>query len=195
MIVDATVLTTSRPISIYALTCGCTLLLLGSIADVVGSRPMYLIGCFLQSGFTLACGLAETSTQIIVFRGFAGIAISFCLPSAVSIITSTFPQGKSRNIAFASMGGGQPIGFSVGLVLGGVFAETIGWRWAFHISAIINSAVFVMAFFGLPKVADKKADIWTRIKNDIDWVGILIGSASVALLSYCFRCAYSLLSQ
>ncbi|KAF1357906.1 MFS general substrate transporter [Lizonia empirigonia] len=138
-----------------------------------------LSGCFLQSGFTLACGLAETSTQIIVFRGFAGIAISFCLPSAVSIITSTFPQGKSRNIAFASMGGGQPIGFSVGLVLGGVFAETIGWRWAFHISAIINSAVFVMAFFGLPKVADKKADFWTRIKHDIDWVGILIGSASI----------------
>ncbi|KAF9696583.1 hypothetical protein EKO04_005214 [Ascochyta lentis] len=171
------------PISIYALTCGCTLLLLGSIADVVGSRPMYLIGCFLQSGFTLACGLAETSTQIIVFRGFAGIAISFCLPSAVSIITSTFPQGKSRNIAFASMGGGQPIGFSIGLVLGGVFAETIGWRWAFHISAIINSAVFVIALFGLPKVQDKKEDVWSRIKNDIDWVGITIGSASVALLS------------
>ncbi|KZM25315.1 uncharacterized protein EKO05_0000547 [Ascochyta rabiei] len=174
------------PISIYALTCGCTLLLLGSIADVVGSRPMYLIGCFLQSGFTLACGLAETSTQIIVFRGFAGIAISFCLPSAVRIITSTFPQGKSRNIAFASMGGGQPIGFSVGLVLGGVFAETIGWRWAFHISAIINSAVFVIALFGLPKVKDKKENVWSRIRNDIDWVGIVIGSASVALLSYCF---------
>lgn len=182
-----TVLIRTRPISIYALTCGCTLLLLGSIADVVGSRPMYLIGCFLQSGFTLACGLAETSTQIIVFRGFAGIAISFCLPSAVSIITSTFPQGKSRNIAFASMGGGQPVGFSIGLVLGGVFAETIGWRWAFHISAIINSAVLAIALFGLPNVQDKKPDVWARIKSDIDWIGIFIGSASVALLSYAFR--------
>jgi MFS family permease len=105
----------------------------------------------------------------------------------VSIITSTFPQGKSRNIAFASMGGGQPIGFSIGLVLGGVFAETIGWRWAFHISAIINSAVFAIALFGLPQVEDKKEDVWSRIKNDIDWAGIIIGSASVALLSYAFR--------
>jgi len=85
------------------------------------------------------------------------------------------------------MGGGQPVGFSIGLVLGGVFAETIGWRWAFHISAIINSAVFGIAIFGLPKVQDQKADVWSRVKNDIDWIGIVIGSASTALLSYCFR--------
>jgi MFS family permease len=86
---------------------------------------------------------------MIVFRGFAGIAISFCLPSAVSIITSTFPEGKRRNIAFAAMGGGQPIGFTVGLTLGGVFSDTIGWQWGFHIAAIINTIVFVIGFFGL----------------------------------------------
>ena len=179
-------LTHTRPISIYALTCGCTLLLLGSVADVVGSRPMYLTGCLLQSAFTLACGLAQTGTQLIVFRAFAGIAISFCLPSAVSIITSTFPEGKSRNIAFASMGGGQPIGFSFGLVLGGIFADTIGWRWGFHISAIANTIVFVLGLFGLPKVDNKLPHVWSRLKSDIDWVGILFGSASLALLSYCF---------
>ncbi|KAJ4303381.1 hypothetical protein N0V90_002274 [Kalmusia sp. IMI 367209] len=174
------------PISIYALACGCTLLLLGSVADVVGSRPMYLTGCVLQSVFTLACGLAQTSTQLIVFRAFAGIAISFCLPSAVSIITSTFPEGKSRNIAFASMGGGQPIGFSVGLTLGGVFSNTIGWRWGFHIAAIINSVVFVIGLFGLPKVDAVQKDVWRRLRTEIDWVGIAIGGASLAMLSYAF---------
>lgn len=147
---------------------------------------MYLTGCVLQSGFTLACGLAQNGTQIIVFRAFAGIAISFCLPSAVSIITSTFPEGKSRNIAFASMGGGQPIGFSFGLVLGGVFSDTIGWRWGFHISAIVNTIVFVIAVFGLPKVHHKQPQVWSRLKSEIDWVGITMGSASLALLSYCF---------
>lgn len=147
---------------------------------------MYLTGCVLQSGFTLASGLSQTGMQMIVFRAFAGIAISFCLPSAVSIITSTFPEGKSRNIAFASMGGGQPIGFSLGLTLGGVFAETIGWRWGFHIAAIINTAVFVIGFFGLPAVDDKQPHMWSRLKNDIDWIGITIGSASLAMLSYSF---------
>lgn len=147
---------------------------------------MYLIGCILQSAFTLACGLAETGTQLIVFRAFAGVAISFCLPSAVSIITSTFPEGKSRNIAFASMGGGQPIGFSLGLVLGGIFADTIGWRWGFRLSAIVNTVIFFIALFGLPKVDGKQVNVMSRLKNEIDWIGIAMGSASLALLSYCF---------
>lgn len=111
----------------YALTCGCTLLVLGSIADVVGSRIMYLTGCVLQSIFTLACGLARNGLQLILFRALAGIAISFCLPSAVSIITNTFPPGQRRNISFASMGAGQPVGFTIGLALGGVFSDSIGW--------------------------------------------------------------------
>jgi MFS family permease len=183
---SSNLLTIHRPLSIYALTCGCTLLLLGSVSDVVGSRPMYLTGCILQSIFTLACGLSRTGTQLIVFRALAGVAISFCLPSAVSIITSTFPEGKSRNIAFASMGGGQPIGFALGLVLGGVFVDTIGWRWGFYISAIVNTAVFVIALVGLPQIGGKQTHVLHRLKTEIDWVGIALGSSSVALLSYCF---------
>jgi MFS family permease len=123
---------------------------------------------------------------MIVFRGFAGVAISFCLPSAVSIITSTFPEGKSRNIAFASMGGGQPIGFSFGLVLGGIFADTIGWRWGFHLCAIVNTIILVIAFFGLPRLSDKQTQVFYRLRTEIDWVGIALGSTSLALLSYCF---------
>ena len=75
---------------------------------------MYLVGCVLQAGFVLGCGLSQTTTQIILFRGLSGIALSFCLPSAVAIITRSF-VGKRRDFAFAAMGGGQPIGFAVGL--------------------------------------------------------------------------------
>jgi len=116
------------PSSIQALTNGCTLLISGAIADALGSRFMYLTGCVLQAGFILGCGLSRNSTELIVFRGLSGIALSFCLPPAVSIITHSF-TGKRRDLAFASMGGGQPIGFSVGLALGGVLTDTIGWRY------------------------------------------------------------------
>ena len=84
------------------------------------------------------------------------------------------------------MGGGQPIGFSLGLTLGGVFVDTIGWRWGFHIAAIINTAVFAVGLFGLPKLDDKQPHMVSRLKNDIDWVGITLGTASIALLSYSF---------
>lgn len=175
------------PQSIYALTCGCTLLLLGSLCDVVGNRSMYLLGCALQSAFTLACGLSRSGTQLIIFRAFAGVAISFCLPSAVSIITHSFPPGRRRNVAFASMGGGQPIGFSIGLTIGGVFADTIGWRWGFYLSAILNTVILVVAIWGLPKEIEELDPVTVeRLLFDIDWIGALIATTSLAMISFAF---------
>lgn len=180
-------LTTSshRPASIYSLTCGCTLLLLGSVADIVGSRLMYLLGCFLQCAFTLACGLSRTGTQLIVFRGFSGIAASFCLPSTVSIVNNTFPAGRRRSLTFASMGGGLNFGFGIGLILGGIFADTIGWRWGFYLAAILNLIMLLSAAWYLPKSLEETSSmLWQRLVLGIDWVGTIIASSSLAMLSY-----------
>ena len=184
------------PSSIQALTNGCSLLLSGSIADALGARFMYLTGCILQAGFVLGCGLSKTTLEIIVFRGLSGIALSFCLPSAVAIITRSF-VGKRRDFAFAAMGGGQPIGFGVGLALGGVLTDSIGWRWGFYISAIFDALICAVAFWGLPSSIDSPtgaegaSDLtwvqkWEQLKNDIDWVGAVIASTSLAMLSYVF---------
>ncbi|RYP64809.1 hypothetical protein DL771_008589 [Monosporascus sp. 5C6A] len=64
------------PASVYGLTSGCSLMIAGAIADVVGSRVVYLVGCFLLTGFILGSGFAETSTQLIAFRGGQGVAVS-----------------------------------------------------------------------------------------------------------------------
>jgi MFS family permease len=170
---------------VYSLTCGCTLLLLGSIADAVGSRPVYLAGCLFQTAFTLACGLSRTSAQIIIFRGFGGVASSFLLPSAVSIVSETFPDGKQRNMAFAFLGGSQPVGFALGLLLGGL-SNAIGWRWGFYLASIVSGGIFALAFWALPQREQKRSDLWAHLKHGIDWIGIVIGSASVGLLSYAF---------
>lgn len=108
----------------FALGTGCTLLISGAISDAVGSKVTLLAGCFLQSASSIACGLARSGTQLIIFRIISGVAASLCMPSAMSIIAEHFPSGKLRNLAFALMGSGQPIGFGVGLLLGGVFADT-----------------------------------------------------------------------
>lgn len=157
---------------------------------------MYMLGSILQSVFTLGCGLSRNATQLIIFRGLSGIAIAFCLPSAVSIITSTL-DGKRRNFAFAAMGGGQPVGFSIGLTLGGVLTDSIGWRWGFYSAAVANTVVIVVALWGLPSSIDGVGDTsvaeipswpqrWHRVKTEIDWVGALIASTALAMLSYVF---------
>lgn len=149
---------------------------------------MYLTGTGLQSLLTLACGLSQNGPQLIAFRALGGIAISFCLPSAVSIITNTFPTGKRRNISFAAMGGAQAVGFTVGLVLGGVFADGIGWRWSFHTATVANTVVFATAIWGMPQHIERHRQpaTWSRIVHDIDWLGALIASTSMALFSYVF---------
>ncbi|KAL8706377.1 MAG: hypothetical protein Q9201_000585 [Fulgogasparrea decipioides] len=138
------------PASVYALAAGCLLLIFGAVADVVGAKLVWVTGSFLYVVFTLAVGLSQTGIQIILFRTLLGLAVSMCLPAAVSLTTNTFPRGQWRNMAFASIGMGQPVGYSVGLILGGVFTDTIGWRWGFYASAIINSLISVCAIWVLP---------------------------------------------
>lgn len=173
------------PASVYALAAGCLLLIFGAFADVVGAKIVWVTGSFLYVVFTLAVGLSQTGIQIIVFRTLLGIAVSMCLPTAVSLTTNTFPRGNWRNIAFASIGMGQPIGYSVGLILGGVFTDTIGWRWGFYASAIINCFISICALWALPSVHRPAVKPWTRqLKEDIDWIGALILSIALGILLY-----------
>lgn len=89
-------------------------------------------------------------------------------------------------MAFALLGGSQPVGFAVGLLLGGLLSNAIGWRWGFYIASIVSGCVLALAFWALPPRKQNRADIWAHLKHGIDWIGILIGSASVGLLSYAF---------
>ena len=173
------------PASVYALAAGCLLLIFGAVADVVGAKMVWVTGSFFYVIFSLAVGLSQTGIQIIMFRTLLGVAISMCLPTAVSLTTNTFARGQWRNMAFASIGMGQPIGYSVGLVLGGVFTDTIGWRWGFHISAIINFFISICAIRVLPSVSRFSEKPWNRrLIEDIDWIGALILSFALGILLY-----------
>lgn len=82
------------------------------------------------------------------------------------------------------MGGAQPIGFGIGLTLGGVFTSTIGWQWGFYTAAILNLVMLVLAAWQLPKSTQTASQVWQRLAFDIDWIGAIIASASLAMLSY-----------
>jgi MFS family permease len=178
------------PASVGSLACGCTLLLSGSISDVIGSKKMYLVGEFFLVLTTVACGVCKTGIQLILFRAFQGVALSLCLPSSVSLITRNIPTGSYRNTAFACFGAGQPLGFSVGLVLGGVFVDSIGWRYGYYIGALLIFAIFLISIFGIPAEQDEEphslATMLLRMKTEIDWIGCFLLSTSLGMFSYVF---------
>ena len=173
------------PAVVYALAAGCLLLIFGAVADVIGAKLMWIVGSFLYCGFTVAVGLSQTGIQIILFRTFLGIAIAMCLPTTMGLISHTFPKGTWRNVAFAMNGMGQPLGYALGLVLGGIFTDTIGWRWSYYMMAIINFALSVASIWSLPAVHHRTEKKWTRrLAEDIDWVGAVLVSAGLGLLLY-----------
>ena len=173
------------PASVYALAAGCLLLIFGAVADVVGAKPVWMIGSFLYMIFTVAVGLAQTGVQIILFRTLTGASIAMCLPAAVSLITNSFPRGTWRNMAFATNGMGQPLGYMLGLILGGVFTDTVGWRWAFFTMGLINLPITIAAVWALPNIYKPSQKPWSRrLLEDIDWVGALIMSAALGILLY-----------
>jgi MFS family permease len=171
------------PSSVYGLTAGSTLLLAGAVADVVGARPVDLVGSTLLGVFTLACGLSRTGIQLVMFRAFQGVAIAIHLPCSVSLVTQFVPSGKARNIGFACLGLSMPLGFSIGLVVGGILVDTIGWRIGYYMT---GGAMLVQAASGFKIIPPgaKSQNVMSKLLHDIDWVGAVIASAGLAMFSY-----------
>jgi MFS family permease len=177
-------MTHSRPSSVYSLACGCFLLFTGQLADVLGSRKVFLAGCLFYATFTLASGLSQTYLQLILFRAMQGISIAACLPSAVGILSLSFPTGSTRNLGFAILGAGQPVGFASGMVLSGVFISKLSWRWAFYCSAIVNLVVVIGAWWGLPSPKIFEPVTWRTFWRKVDWVGAMLVSTSLGIFFY-----------
>ncbi|TVY85516.1 putative MFS-type transporter [Lachnellula suecica] len=177
------------PAAVSSLACGCTLLIFGSVSDVVGNRIIYLVGTFFLSTTTVFCGLSRTGLELILSRTAQGLAMALCLPSSVSLITKNIPQGRFRNIAISCLGAGQPVGFGVGMVVGGLFIRYLRWRYAFYVGGALTFVIFVCSVFALPKDAvtsESISDTFRRLKREIDWIGCVLLSTCLGLFTYDF---------
>jgi MFS family permease len=174
------------PSSVQGLATASTLLLAGALADVLGARSVDLVGCILSGALMLACGFVRRGEELVALRALQGVALALHLASSVALVSKTLPRGKGRNLAFACLGLSQPLGFSCGLVLGGVLVETIGWRSGWYLYGGINLVLSAVGFWSLPKSEPLGTlrDILRRVATKIDWLGTLLASTFMALLSY-----------
>ncbi|KAL7917537.1 MFS general substrate transporter [Trichoderma austrokoningii] len=172
------------PSSVYTLASGSCLIIAGSIADVIGNRIVNIIGCLFVGCFIVACGVGRTGIELIMFRAFQGVAVSLCLPTSVAIIASITTSGRQRNIGFSCLGFVQPMGFSLGFVLGGVLQDTTGWRVGWYICGSLTVALFFVSLWALPEDKKTEGAVLSRLWRDVDWIGAILCSASLALISY-----------
>ena len=141
-------------VSGYALTFGGFLLLGGRAGDILGRRIIFMVGLALFSAFSLLCGLAWSAGVLVAARMLQGAAAAILSPSVFSIVTVTFEEGPERNKALGVLGAIAGSGAAIGVLLGGILTEYVGWEWVFFVNVPIGLAALA---FVRPYVRESKA--------------------------------------
>ena len=137
-------------IDAYTLVFGGLMLLGGRAADFLGRKRMFIIGLTLFAAASLAGGLANSAGLLIAARAVQGVGAAIASPSALSLITTVFPEGKSRNRALAAYAGATGGGGVLGLIVGGLLTETLSWRWVLFVNVIIGGLLIAAAPRAIP---------------------------------------------
>ncbi|HET6696542.1 MAG TPA: MFS transporter, partial [Gaiellaceae bacterium] len=165
-------------VSGYALTFGGFLLLGGRAGDLLGRRLFFMIGLGLFLVTSLLAGLSTSSEMLIVARLLQGAAGAILSPSVFSIVTVTFQEGAERNKALGILGGIAGSGAAIGVLLGGILTEYIGWEWIFFVNVPIGLAALAL----VPRyVTESRADGLTR---HFDTAGAVTVTGSLMALVY-----------
>ncbi len=129
----------------YALMFGGLLLLGGRISDLLGRRRVFMAGLLLFAGSSLLCGFAWSGDALVLARGLQGASAAVLLPSALSIVMTTFPAGPDRNKALGIWGATSGVGGTAGSLIGGPVTDGLGWQWIFFINVPVCVLVVVLA--------------------------------------------------
>ncbi|MEV0848341.1 MFS transporter [Streptomyces sp. NPDC049954] len=123
-------------ITAYALAFGSLLLLGGRIADLVGRKRVFLIGLAGFAAASAVGGASQSFLMLVVARAAQGVFGALLAPAALSLLTTTFTDGKERAKAFGIYGAIAGAGGAVGLLLGGVLTEYLDWRWCLYVNLL-----------------------------------------------------------
>src|SRR5207248_10498080 len=138
-------------VNAYSLLFGGFLLLGGRAADLFGRKRLFLAGVVLFTIASLASGLSQGSTSLIVARGLQGLGAALVSPAALSIITTTFAEGVERTRALGVWAAIAAGGGAFGLLLGGFLTDALSWQWIFFVNVPIGLAAFLLSLRFVPE--------------------------------------------
>ncbi|MFJ4713583.1 MFS transporter [Streptomyces sp. NPDC088785] len=144
----------------FALPAAGFTLLFGRVADLFGRRKVFLCGIALLAAASLVGGVAQSPGMLLGARVAQGLATAISVPSALALLTTTFPEGPLRQRALGLNGALLGGGFSAGALLGGALTELFSWRWSF----LINVPVALLVLVGtLAVIPEGRAAVRSRL--------------------------------
>jgi EmrB/QacA subfamily drug resistance transporter len=165
-------------ITAYAIFFGGVLLLGGRLADLLGRRRLFMAGLALFTVSSLLDGLAWSEGSLILFRSLQGLGAALLSPAALSILTTTFQEGRERNMALGIWGAASGSGGAAGVLLGGALTSALSWSWIFFIN--VPAGALVLAVSPL-LLHESRADLAHR---HFDFAGAASITAGLMVLVY-----------
>lgn len=171
-------------ITAYTLAFGGLLLLGGRVADLVGRKRTFIIGLIGFAGASALGGASFGQEMLYLSRALQGVFAALLAPSALSLLTTTFPSGRERAKAFGVFSAIAGGGSAIGLLLGGILTEWLSWRWCLYVNVLIALLAVVGALTLLKDRAGAKG-------AHLDIPGVVLGSGGIVAIVYGFSRAES----
>jgi EmrB/QacA subfamily drug resistance transporter len=166
-------------VTAYTLAFGSLLLLGGRLADLLGRKVTFLTGLVGFAGVSAVGGASVNFTMLITARACQGAFAALLVPSALSLLTTTFTEPKERGRAFAVYGAVAGAGGAVGLLLGGALTEYASWRWCMYVNLIFAAVAFTGGALLLTRQP-------APARPRLDIPGVLLVSGALFCLVYGF---------
>src|ERR687887_2823854 len=172
-------------ISAYAIVFGGFLLLGGRLSDLLRRRRIFIVGVAIFTLTSVLCGLAWSEGSLISFRALEGLGGALFAPAGLSLLMTTFSEGRDRNVALGIWGAASGSGAAVGVLLGGVLTSYLSWPWIFFINLPVGLAILALAPRYLP---ESRPDLRHR---HFDLAGAATVTSGLMLLVYALTRATS----
>jgi EmrB/QacA subfamily drug resistance transporter len=166
-------------VTAYTLSFGSLLLLGGRLADLLGRKVTFLVGLLGFAGVSAVGGASVNFTMLVTARACQGAFAAILVPSALSLLTTTFTDPKDRGRAFGVYGAIAAAGSAVGLLLGGALTEYLSWRWTLYINLVFAG----VAFIGGTILLERHPSL---VKPKVDVPGVVLVSSGLFCLVYGF---------
>jgi EmrB/QacA subfamily drug resistance transporter len=165
-------------VTAYAIVFGGFLLLGGRLADLLGRRRTFMAGIAVFTAASVLCGLSWSAGSLVTFRGLQGLGGALLAPAGLSLLMTTFAEGRDRNLALGIWGAASGSGAAVGVLLGGVLTSYLSWPWIFFINAPVGAVLLVLT----PRIL-RARDVRGGLRH-FDLGGALSATGAVMLLVY-----------
>jgi EmrB/QacA subfamily drug resistance transporter len=117
----------------------------GRLADLLGRRRLFMAGVAVFTLGSLLSGLAWSEGALIITRALQGLGGALLAPAALSIVVTTFREGRDRNVALGVWGAVSGVGGAVGVLLGGVLTSYLSWSWIFFVNLPVGVAILAVS--------------------------------------------------